>query len=194
MAGKQVLAACLLTCWAAATALGALPQRDRVLLMPTPREITDVTLTNQEGDAVKLSSLRGRPALVFFGFTNCPDICPAAMAKYRTLERSGLIDPDEVSLVLVSVDGERDTPEAMKQFLGQFSDRIVGLTGDPAYVQKMAKQFRAPFYKGSGHDYSVAHSAQIFLLDSDGRLRAELHDSALEDIAELANLLIDEPR
>lgn len=173
-------------------AFASLPAPDRVMVLPEPREIADVELTNQDNETTRLSDLSGKVVLVFFGFTNCPDVCPAAMGTFRGLERSGLIENDDTAFVLVSVDGERDTPAAMKEYLGQFSDDFIGLTAPSSKVQSFAKQFRAAFFKGNeaGHDnhgYSVAHSNQIFLVDPAGRLRAELHNPSVEAMATIVN-------
>lgn len=183
-------------CCGSLAAAGALPQFDRVLLLGEPRGISDATLTDQDGEPFLLSALRGTASLVFFGFTNCPDVCPIAMAKLRQLETSGSVDPDEVSFVLISVDGERDTPETMKNFLRTYSENFIGLTAEPERVQKIAREFRASFYKGSATapdaDYTVAHSTQMFLLDPAGRLRAELHNPDVDDMAELTNAVLEE--
>jgi len=174
----------------------SLPQFDRVMVLSEPREIADAQLTNHDGEHFRLSQLRGKPSLVYFGFTNCPDVCPAAMAKFRQLERSGLVDPDLFNFTLISVDGERDSPAIMKKYLQQFSDVFIGLTGDPADVRKIANAFRASFYKGetggASGSYNVAHSTQMFLLDHAGRLRAELHNPTVEAMAGIINAVLAE--
>ncbi|MGB5344885.1 MAG: SCO family protein, partial [Woeseia sp.] len=94
------------------------------------------------------------------------------------------------------VDGERDTPAVMKDYLAGFSKEFIGLTGDPGTVKRLAKQFRAPFYKdngaGSKSGYSVAHSPQAFIVDSQGALRAEFYNASLEAMAGIANALLDD--
>jgi len=177
-------------------ASASLPQFDRVMVLPEPREIADAQLTNHDGEDFRLSQLYGKPTLVFFGFTNCPDVCPVAMAKFRQLEKSGLIDPDRVNFTLISVDGERDSPAAMKTYLQQYSEIFIGLTGNTDAVRKIASAFRAPFFKGetrgTGDSYNVAHSTQIFLLDESGRLRAELHNPTVEAMAGITNAVLEE--
>ena len=177
-------------------ASASLPQFDRVMVLPEPREIADAQLTNHDGEHFRLTQLRGKPSLVFFGFTNCPDVCPATMAKLRQLERSGLVDPDRVNFTLISVDGERDSPAVMKKYLQQFSEVFIGLTGDPDDVRKIASAFRASFYKGetrgASNSYNVAHSTQMFLLDQAGRLRAELHNPTVEAMAGITNAVLAE--
>ena len=177
-------------------ASASLPKFDRVMVLPEPREIVDAPLTHHDGQHFRLTQLRGRPSLVFFGFTNCPDVCPAAMAKFRQLEQSGLVDPDKLNFALISVDGERDTPAVMKKYLQQFSEEFIGLTGDPDDVRKIASAFRASFFKGetrgASSSYNVAHSTQIFLLDQAGRLRAELQNPTVEAMAGIANAILAE--
>lgn len=173
-----------------------LPQFDRVMVLNEPREIADAQLTSQDGEHFRLAQLRGKASLVFFGFTNCPDVCPAAMTKLSQLERSGLVDSARVNFTLISVDGERDLPAVMKKYLQQFSKVFIGLTGDPTEVRKIAGAFRATFFKGetssADDSYSVAHSTQIFLIDQAGRLRAELHDPTIEAMAGITNAVLAE--
>lgn len=177
-------------------ASASLPQFDRVMVLPEPREIVDAQLTNHDGEHFRLTQLRGKASLVFFGFTNCPDVCPAAMARFRQLERSGLVDPDQVNFTLISVDGERDSPAVMKKYLQQFSEIFIGLTGDEDDVRKIVSAFRVSFFKGetpgAGDSYTVAHSTQMFLLDQAGRLRAELHNPTVEAMAGITNAVLAE--
>jgi YVTN family beta-propeller protein len=182
-----------------ATTLAAttsLPQLDRVRILQSPVVIPDATLTDQHGELVSLDELRGKVALVFFGFTNCPDVCPMAMQSLRQLERTSEFDRDEVAYVLVSVDGDRDTPEAMKAFLAKYSPSFIGLTAEPAAVKLIASEFRASFFKGSptgqGNGYDVSHSPQLFVVDAEGRLRAEFYNASNEAMKTVVSALIDE--
>lgn len=175
---------------------GELPTFDRVRVLESPRQIDDARLLNQDGQDFLFSDLQGKVAFVFFGFTNCPDVCPMTMSRWRDLERSGEVDPDQVAFVLISVDGERDTPAVMKEYLLGFSASFLGLTGSPATIKPIAKQFSAAFYKGahspdSGH-YSVSHSPQAFVLDAAGRLRAEMYEPSTESMAGIIGALLAE--
>jgi protein SCO1/2 len=174
----------------------SLPQFDRVMVLSEPREIADAQLINHNGEPFRLSQLRGKVSLIFFGFTNCPDVCPAAMAKFTQLERSGLVNPDRVNFTMISVDGERDSPAVMQEYLHQFSELFIGLTGDSADVRKIASAFRPSFNKGetrvADSSYNVAHSTQVFLLDQGGRLRAELHSPTVEAMAGITNTVLAE--
>ena len=172
------------------------PSYDRVRVLETPKPVGDATLTDQHGVTFKLSDLRGKVAFVLFGFTNCPDVCPLAMQRLRELQLSDQVADDRVAYVMISVDGERDTPAVMKDFLAKYSSQFIGLTGQPGRVTPVATQFSAMFFKGSRHphdgSYSVAHSSQIFVLDPAGRVRAEVYGASLEAMAGVANALLVE--
>ena len=173
-----------------------LPSYERVRILKPGRSISDAELIDHNGEPFKLSDLRGRVALVFFGFTNCPDVCPLTMAKFRQLQDSGSVDLEQVAFVLISVDSERDTPEALKAFLEKFSDQFIGLTGDPARIKAIAKEFSAAFYKGSptkdSGEYLVSHSQQAFVVDAIGILRAEFYDPSVDAMTGITQALISE--
>jgi protein SCO1 len=134
------------------------------------RGIADVGLTDQSGTAVRWSELNGRPRAVFFGFTKCPVICPvtvweldAALAK---IGKPG----DAVQVVFVTLDPERDTPEAMKSYFSSFGGRVRGLTAPMSDIERISKAFevvreRVALKDG---DYTVDHTAAVFLLDEHG--------------------------
>ena len=96
-----------------------------------PRAIADFQLTDQAGKTVKLADLRGAPVLMFFGFTHCSQICPTALHQLRQLEREHRAELGKTRIVIVSVDGERDSPAAMKAWLQPISTSFIGLTGAP---------------------------------------------------------------
>ncbi|NIP27558.1 MAG: SCO family protein, partial [Phycisphaerae bacterium] len=123
------------------------PVLERIRILDTPRPINDAEIINQNGEPFKLSELHGKISLIFFGFTNCPDVCPVVMAKWRDLQRSDEIDSDQLNFVFISVDGERDTPEVLKRFLLDFSDKFIGLTSSPQKIKPIAKNFSAAFFK-----------------------------------------------
>jgi len=175
-------------------AASEIPSFDRVRVLDAPRSFSDVELVDQNGESALLTDLHGRVAFVFFGFTNCPDVCPLAMVRFRQLYSSGLVDTDKVAFVMISVDGQRDTPQALKSFLAEYSSDFIGLTGDPAAVRPIAKQFSAYFFKGNESDgnYTVSHSPQAFVVDPSGRVRAELYSASTEAMAGVANALLVE--
>jgi len=179
-----------------ADAPGALPRLDRVYVNPDPASIEDFTLTDQDGKARAFSSLRGEPVLVFFGFTHCPGICPTTLARLRALHaaRDGALK--KARIVLISVDGDRDTPERLKTYLAALSPDFIGLTGDSKAIAKIAARFAAVFFKepaAKDGGYNVMHSTQVFALDKAGRLRATFADASVEDMATITQLLLEEP-
>jgi protein SCO1/2 len=146
-----------------------------------PRLIADFELEDQHGRRFPFSKLRGQPVLIFFGFTHCPTICPAAMSKLSILTRESEA-PGKFATVFISVDGERDTPAVVKQYLASFAPSFIGLTGAPEMVKPIAADFGAVFRKPRSQEglanYQVGHTAMIHLVDAEGRLRTTFADSA----------------
>ena len=176
----------LIALLASAAATAAAPAPERTLLAEPPRAIADFQLTDQAGKTVKLADLRGAPVLMFFGFTHCAQICPTALHQLRQLEREHRAELGKTRIVIVSVDGERDSPAAMKTWLQPISTTFIGLTGAPARVHEIAAQFSAAFYKVPGQgvgEYSMEHNSQIFLLDAKGQLRATFFNAPLATMA-----------
>jgi protein SCO1 len=176
----------------AAVLLGAMastaaPAPERTLLTEPPRQISEFQLTNQLNKPVRLSDLRGAPVLVFFGFTHCPAVCPLALQQLRQLDQHRA-ELGATRIVVISVDGERDTPQALQAWLKPVSTRFIGLTGEPARVRDIAANFSAAFYKTPGKsagDYLVEHNSQIFLLDAQGRLRATFFNAPVPTMLEV---------
>ena len=132
---------------------------------------SDFELVDQDGRLVRGEDLRGKLQLVFFGFTTCPDICPTTLTKITaTLEELGA-DADTLHPVLMTVDPERDTPAVLKEYLGAFDPRIIGLTGTPEQVKVALRNFRVFASKNwlEGGDYTMDHSTFAFLVDRNGR-------------------------
>ena len=131
-------------------------------------------LTDQTGQTVTENSLKGRPTLIFFGFTHCPDICPTALFEISEVLRAMGKKADRVNAYFVSVDPERDTREAMKEYLSSFDPHLKGLTGNPEAVAKVISAYRVyakkvPLKDG---DYTMDHTALIYLMDRDGKFVA----------------------
>lgn len=128
------------------------------------------TLVNQDGRTVTERDFRGVPHLVFFGFTRCPDVCPTKLFEISEVLKATGEKGRPLRALFISVDPERDTPEALKSYLGSFDDRIVGLTGSPEAVQATTRAFRAfagkvPLKDG---DYTMEHTALVYLMDKRG--------------------------
>ena len=194
---KSIVAAITLTlAGALATAAPApapLPVLERVMVVE-PRDVGDLQMTDQQGKPRRLVDLGGAPALVFFGFTHCPDVCPTTLQKLAMIKATRAREMAGVRVVLISVDGERDTPEVLKEFLKRFDKDFVGLTAPSAEVRELAMKFSAPFFKDPPKNgaYSIQHSSRVYALDRQGRLRAELYDPSPEATAAITRALLDE--
>lgn len=133
------------------------------------------TLTDAKGNAVTEAALKGHYSLVFFGFTHCPDVCPLTLQKLT--QAIDLAPGADVQPVFISVDPERDTPEAMASYAATFHLRLLALTGTPEQVQAAAKAYRVfyekePLKDAAGNptgDYTMTHSGSIFLMNKDGQ-------------------------
>jgi protein SCO1 len=128
-------------------------------------------LTDQAGQAVTEKSMLGRPTLVFFGFTHCPDVCPTTLFEMSEVLRAMGKDADGVNTYYISVDPERDTQAAMKDYLSSFDPRLKGLTGNSQQVAKVLSEYRVyakkvPLKDG---DYTMDHTALVYLMDRDGK-------------------------
>ncbi|MEE4670546.1 SCO family protein [Pseudomonas alliivorans] len=145
-----------------------------VILLPQSRSLPSLSMSDQNGAPVAVDELKGKWTLVFFGYTYCPDICPTTLAQLRDI-RTKL--PQEavhnMRVVLVSVDPDRDTPQQLKQYLGYFDPRYIGLTAPVADIQKLASALSIPFIPAdtSKPGYTVDHSGNLALIGPDGRQR-----------------------
>jgi protein SCO1/2 len=131
-------------------------------------------MTDQTGRTVTEKSLQGRPTLIFFGFTHCPDICPTSLFEISEVLRAMGNEADRVNAYFVSVDPERDSTATMKDYLSSFDPHLKGLTGDPDEVAKMLSAFRVyarkvPLKDG---DYTMDHTALVYLMGRDGKFVA----------------------
>jgi protein SCO1/2 len=137
-------------------------------------------LVNQDGQPVDQTLLDGKWSLVFFGFTYCPDYCPTTLGMLEATKRALGDKADDVQIIFISIDPERDTPQALKDYLSSdgFPEGVIGLTGTPARVRAAADAYRAVYQKvGDGEDYTMNHSLTIYLMGPDGQLRSPLgHD------------------
>lgn len=132
------------------------------------------SLTTQNGATMTEKDLLGSPYLVFFGFTHCPDVCPTKLFQISEALRAAGPKGEKLKALLITVDPERDTVEVMKSYLGSFDERIVGLTGDRAAIDAAIKSFRAYAKKVplQGDDYTMDHTALVYLMGKDGNFVA----------------------
>ncbi|HXY89825.1 MAG TPA: SCO family protein [Xanthobacteraceae bacterium] len=131
-------------------------------------------LIDQNGRAVSDRDFKGKPFLVFFGFTHCPDICPTTLFEMsEVLNRLGP-DAERTAALFISVDPERDTPEKLKDYISSFHPRIFGLTGTPEAIAAVEKEYRVYAKKVplQGGDYTMDHTAVVYLMDKEGRFVA----------------------
>ncbi|GAB3680770.1 SCO family protein [Salinisphaera aquimarina] len=159
-------------------------------------------LTDENGKKVDADDYAGDLRLLFFGYTNCPDICPATMARIRAA-LGGLDEAqrDKVDVLFVSVDPKRDSLERIRQFTSSFGPDFVGLTGSQEQLRALSKRYRVTYGYGEPNDhgfYLVSHSSAIFAFDSQGRARLLANQSETIDqlSADLKTLLAhqDDPK
>jgi protein SCO1 len=142
--------------------------------LPQPRPITEFPLTDHLGQPFTSRNLMGKPSLVFFGFTHCPDVCPTTLVKLAQLKkaapRTGALAGLQV--LFVTVDPERDTPSALAAYVHAFDPDFIGLTGDPEALRTVTAEFGVASNRVElpGGDYTMDHSAAVFLLDARGRM------------------------
>jgi protein SCO1/2 len=128
-------------------------------------------LLDQDGKPITDQDLKGKPFLVFFGFTRCPDVCPTTLFDVSEVMRSLGPAADRTAALFVTVDPERDTAAALKDYLASFDPHVHGLTGDPAALAAVAKAYRVYYKKVplDGGDYTMDHTAIVYLMDKEGR-------------------------
>ncbi|MGA7431500.1 MAG: SCO family protein [Xanthobacteraceae bacterium] len=146
-------------------------------------------LTDQSGKAVTDADMKGKPFLVFFGFTHCPDICPTTLFDMSQLMKELGPDADRTGALFITVDPDRDTPKVMKDYLSNFDPHVRGLTGDPAAINAAIRAYRVyakkvPLENG---DYTMDHTALVYLMDKNGRFVAPF-DVSRTPAAEAADL------
>jgi protein SCO1/2 len=162
------------------------PPLERATMYQAPRPLPAFELVDQHGAAFGPDSLRGRWSFVFFGFVNCPDICPTTLAMLATA-RNALEDlpaAERPGVVLVSVDPARDTPPVLARYVAHFDPSFTGVTGTPAALDALAAALGVAVFVGPADDeghYAVDHSAAVFLVDPAARVVALFttpHDAA----------------
>ncbi len=145
-----------------------------IAYLTPPRPMPDFALTNDSGGTTRLSDLRGKTILLFFGYTHCPDICPLSLSEMRKVKAALGQDAAKVAFVFVSVDGTRDTPDVLRRYVRAFDPDFVGLTGPENQVRLIALEYGAHFRSnrtGAAKSYTVDHTADTFVVDAQGRWR-----------------------
>lgn len=178
----------LSACGACDGGRGALVPKHATLL-PQPKALAEFHLIDQSGNQFTRDALRGKWTMMFFGFTHCPDICPAtlqklAAARDRIAGRSSShAHPD---IVLISVDPDRDSVDVLGQYVGYFGADVSGITGDLAEIRRLAAQFGVFFEREAASDgnYNVSHSTAVMLINPDAEFHAVFGSAlSIDDIA-----------
>lgn len=166
---------------------------------PSPWELTDISghmpdlsfqLTNDQDQAVTAANYRGKVALLYFGYTHCPDVCPLTLAHLHVvMQRLGKL-ADHARILFVTVDPARDTPQVLHGYVTAFDSHAIGLTGTASDIEALTKRYRAAFTrepdKASG-GYEVSHSSGIYIFDVNGKARllatpADTQDKLIHDL------------
>ncbi len=134
----------------------------------------DIGIADTSGKIRRVEDFKGQITLVFFGFTRCPDVCPSTLMRLRQVRDALGPDADKLQVLLVSVDPERDTPDRLEAYVKNFDPSFIGLRPEPAELEKVIKAFHAIAVKvptADGKDYTVDHSATLYVYDRRNQLR-----------------------
>lgn len=150
---------------------------EHATVFPTSRALPDFTLRDQTGAPFGPERLQGGWSFLFFGFTHCPDVCPSTLATLTAARRqlTDLPAAEQPAVVLVSVDPKRDTPARLAEYVAFFDPDFVGVTGDPAVLETLTTQLGVAVFVGEpdpSGNYTIDHTATLFLIDPQGRLAA----------------------
>ena len=164
------LCAALAGFWLARELDSSAPQLASGTWLALPRAVVDFQLTDSLGRPFTAHELQGKPSLVFFGFTHCPDVCPTTLAKLAQVKKISPITGLQV--LFVTVDPQRDTPTAVGAYAHAFDPAFIGLTGDQKAIERVTAAFGVATVRVDlpGGDYTMDHSAAVFLLDTQGRI------------------------
>jgi len=152
------------------------------------------SLTGSDGTVITAESLRGKPLLLFFGFTHCPDVCPTTLAQLKAAMQKLGSDADKVRVAFVTVDPERDTPAVIRRFTATFGPWLIGLTGSDQALANLRKTYGvyASMETGDSDDgYNVMHTPVVFAFDAGGHIRLLIKDTSDPSsvVSDIRNLL-----
>ncbi len=164
------LCAALAGFWLARELDSSPPQLASGTWLARPRPVSQFHLLDSQGQPFTEHDLQGKPTLVFFGFTHCPDVCPTTLAKLAQVRKTAAIPG--LRVLFVTVDPQRDTPQAVGMYAHAFDPAFIGLTGDPKAIEKMTAAFGVAALRVDlpGGDYTMDHSAAVFLVDARARI------------------------
>lgn len=152
----------------------------------------DFSLLDPDGNTRQLTDFRGKAVMVFFGFIQCPDVCPTALQRAAAVRRLLGADGERLQIIFITVDPERDLPEILREYTAVFDANVLGLYGTPEETHKTADAFRIYFRKEpTGGGYTIDHTATSYIYDPEGRLRlAVSYQSPAKSIADDVALLL----
>ncbi len=145
----------------------------------------DFKLSDHNGDIRSLANFKGKVVVLFFGYTNCPDICPSIMGKLAGAIKKLGNDGSNVQVLFISVDPKHDTPALLKQYVSTFNPTFLGLSGDLQTIRNIAKEFKVAFQKQTGisqENYLMDHSTGVYIFDLEGKLRLYVNSGTNMDI------------
>ena len=157
----------------------------------------DFSLQDHNGKLRTLADFKGKAVVVFFGFTQCPDVCPTTMLEMANVMKALGPDADKVQVLFITVYPERDTATLLSQYVPAFDKRFLGLRGDLAETEKTAKEFKVFYQKVPGKSagsYTVDHTAGSYIFDPQGRIRLFIrHGQGVEPIVHDLKILLNKP-
>lgn len=159
---------------------------------------SEFELTRSDGSRLRLSELRGNIVLVFFGFTTCPDVCPTTLAELNlALSKLPAEDAEQVKVIFITADPERDTPEIAQEYVSRFNPTFIGLSGEPEELEMTWFEYgvmRTIEQGQSAAGYLITHTARVTMIDRQGHLRVSFaFDTPVEDIVHDLKLILDQP-
>lgn len=155
----------------------------------------DFSLTDHMGRVRTLADFRGQVVMLYFGFVQCPDVCPTALTRAAAVKKLLREQASRLQVLFVTVDPERDTSDLLREYMAAFDPGFLALTGSAAEIKTVAEEFRIYYKKvPTGSSYTMDHTALSYLFDPQGRLRVALrHEQTAEDYAADVRLLLAQP-
>ena len=138
--------------------------------------ISEVNLIDHNGQAFKSTTLKNKPSLLFFGFTNCPEICPTTLADLSQITKEVTLNDDSINIIFVTLDPKRDNKEHLRDYIQYFDGNIIGVTGNKIEIKKFADNWGV-FYetiKTKNSSYTLNHTATVFMIDALGNFRGTI--------------------
>ncbi|MCC6533238.1 MAG: SCO family protein [Burkholderiales bacterium] len=175
---------------------GCAPEKFRSTDISGAEFARTLELTGHDGKQRTLADFKGKVVAVFFGYTQCPDVCPSTLSRFAAVAKALGADADKLQVLFVTVDPQRDTQPVLAQYVPAFDPRFVGLYGDAEAIARTAREFKVLYQKQPGkteQTYTMDHSAGSFIFDRAGRVRLFVrHEQPVEDLVHDIRLLLDQ--